>query len=247
MEQYVSLAGIYDDNINMDYTKWAGFVKQVFNRENLDIKDCKSLELGCGSGNMTLELKRMGFDIIGLDISQEMLQVASEKALSSYMKIMFINQDMVSFQINRSFKGVFSFCDVINYVTEEERLLECFRRVYSCLESGGVFIFDISSEHKLKDMIGNNTFTRNEENLCYIWDNYFEGNQLEMYITFFVKQGKLYKRLEERHLQRAYGVEEIKDLLVRAGFKSIESYDDYSFNDINKDTLRISFVAKKEE
>ncbi len=247
MEQYVSLAGIYDENINMDYSKWAGFVRDVFKEHSIDIRGCRGLELGCGSGNMTLELKKMGFDIMGLDVSQEMLRVAAEKALANYMRIMFINQDMTSFQVNKSFKGVFSFCDVINYLTEEEGLLQCFNRVYSTLEAGGLFIFDISSEHKLKDVIGNNTFTKNEDDLCYIWDNYLENSLLEMYITFFVKQGRLYKRLDEKHLQRAYSAEEIIKLLSRAGFNNVKTYDDYSFKDINKDTLRISFVAKKEE
>lgn len=251
MEQYVSLAGIYDDNINMDYPKWASFVKEVFEREKLNIRNSRALELGCGSGNMTIELKKMGFDIIGLDISQDMLQIAAEKALSNYMKIMFINQDMTCFQVNRSFKGVFSFCDVINYVTDEEKLLECFKRVYSSLEAGGLFIFDISSEHKLKDVIGNNTFTRNEEDMCYIWDNYLEGDLLEMYITFFVKQEGggplLYKRFDETHVQRAYSVDKILELLRKSGFENIKFYDDYSFNHVNKDTLRISFVVKKEE
>jgi ubiquinone/menaquinone biosynthesis C-methylase UbiE len=247
MEQYVSLAGIYDNNINMDYPKWASFVKEVFKGEGLDIRNSKALELGCGSGNMTVQLKKMGFDVIGLDISQEMLQVAAEKALSSYMKIMFINQDMTSFQVNKSFNGVFSFCDVINYITDEEKLFECFKRVYSSLDVGGLFIFDISSEHKLKDVIGNNTFTRNEEDLCYIWDNYLEDSLLEMYITFFVKQGALYKRFDEKHLQRAYGTDRIMSLLNKSGFQNIKTFDDYSFSPINKDTLRISFVAKKEE
>jgi len=247
MEQYVSLAGIYDNNINMDYPKWASFVKEVFVKEKLDIKNSRALELGCGSGNMTIELKKMGFDIMGLDISQDMLQVAMEKALSNYMKIMFIKQDITCFQVNKSFKGVFSFCDVINYVTEEEKLLECFKRVYSSLEAGGLFIFDISSEHKLKDIIGNNTFTRNEEDLCYIWDNYMEDDLLEMYITFFVKQGTLYRRFDETHVQKAYSVDKILNLLEKSGFKNIKFFDDYSFNPVNKDTLRVSFVAKKEE
>lgn len=247
MEQYVSLAGIYDNNINMDYSKWAAFVKEVFKRERLSIMSSKALELGCGSGNMTVELKKMGFDIMGLDISQDMLQIAAEKALSNYMKIMFIKQDMTSFQVNKSFKGVFSFCDVINYITDEEKLLECFKRVYSALDTGGLFIFDISSEHKLKDIIGSNTFTRNEEDLCYIWDNYLEDDLLEMYITFFIKQGILYRRFDETHIQRAYGADKIWSLLKTSGFQNIKLFDDYSFNPVSKDTLRISFVAKKEE
>jgi ubiquinone/menaquinone biosynthesis C-methylase UbiE len=247
MEQYSGLAEIYDRTIDMDYDKWADFVKSYFESKGSGIRGKRLLELGCGTGNMTLRLKSLGADVTAIDISQEMLTVAEEKSWSKKIKLSYLNQDMVNFNIQRKFSIAASFCDGYNYILEKENLKESFKRVFNHLDKGGYFIFDISTPYKLKNKVGNNTFTLNEEDISYIWDNYLEDDTIEMYLTFFVKQDKLYRRLEEHHIQRIYEIDFIEKSLEEAGFKNIEIYDDYSLQPANMESLRATFIAMKEE
>jgi hypothetical protein len=125
--------------------------------------------------------------------------------------------------------------------------LKSLKRVYSHLNNGGYFGFDISTAHKLKDGLGNNTFTQNKEDISYIWDNYIEDNIIEMYITFFVKEGKLYRRFQEHHVQKAWEVDYLIEKLSHVGFKEISVYDDYTMESISSDSSRAVFICKKEE
>lgn len=247
MESYTGLSQIYDKTIDMDYQKWSSFVLEYFKQKDVQTRGKKLLELGCGTGNMTMKLREIGFDITGLDLSADMLEAAMEKALKKRYKIMFINQNMIDFKMNRKYDFVFSFCDGYNYLLSERELKNSFTRVYEHLNGDGYFLFDISTEHKLKNLIGNQTFTRNEDEISYIWDNYLEKDLLEMYITFFISEGKLYRRVKEKHVQRAWKNEELVKLLEHIGFTEIELFDDYSFNEARSNSLRTVFICKKEE
>ncbi len=245
MKQYANLATIYDKMIDVNYDEWVKFIEEYFRNKDITLKGKKTLELGCGTGNMTMRLKEKGMEITALDISDDMLTLAQEKAFEKRFKINFLNQDMAEFDLNRKFDLVFSFCDGYNYIIEEESLANSFNRVFKHLNNDGVFIFDISTQHKLRDIIGGNTFTMNDEKLCYIWDNYYEKDILEMYITFFVTEGRLYKRIDETHIQRAYSVEALIELLYKTGFKRVEVFEDYSFNTLNDESIRATFMAEK--
>lgn len=247
MEQYSGLAEIYDRTIDIDYDAWVNFISEYFGEKGVDLRGKRLLELGCGTGNMTLRLREKGMDITAMDISQEMLTLAEEKTWNRRLKINYLNQDMVSFNIQREYYMAAAFCDAYNYILENKELQESFKRVFSHLESGGWFIFDISTSYKLSNIIGNNTFTMNEEDLSYIWDNYLDGDTLEMYISFFVREGRLYRRFEEHHIQRIYDVDFIVDALKTAGFKNIDILDDYSLRPLRKDSLRATFIAQREE
>jgi fatty acid-binding protein DegV len=213
MNQYEGLAGIYDSLIDTDYDKWTEFLQKYLSRHNINPLGKKVLELGCGTGNMTLRIKKMGMNVTAIDISQDMLSIASQKAADKGSKIMFLKQNMTSFNTGKKYDMIFSFCDGYNYVIEDKEITKSFERVYNHMNSGGIFIFDISTSYKLSSVLGNNTFTLNEDERCYIWDNYFEDNKIEMYITFFVKEGNLYRRFEERHIQKSHETEFIKEKL----------------------------------
>lgn len=247
MESYNGLAQIYDNTIDMDYEKWTKFVFEYFKNKGIELKGKKLLELACGTGNMTLRLKSQGIDITAIDLSDEMLYAAQQKALKKRCKILFVNQNIIDFNINKKFDLVFSFCDGYNYITEETDLAKSFGRVYSHLNNGGYFLFDISTPFKLKNNIGNNTFTCNEGEMYYIWDNYIDDDILEMYITFFVKEGSLYRRFKEHHVQRAWEYDYLKESLNRAGFKDIDTFDDYTFNKAQDNSIRATFICKKEK
>ncbi|QCX32947.1 class I SAM-dependent methyltransferase [Caloramator sp. E03] len=244
MEQYTALSKIYDDMIDIDYDKWMRFVENYF---SWSLKNKNILELACGTGNMTLRLKEKGCNITAFDISEDMLSIAEEKARINRQKINFLKQDIRSFNIDKKFDYIFCFCDGYNYVIEDDDIIKSFNNVYKHLMPNGYFLFDISTSYKLKNIIANNTFTLNEEKLCYIWDNYLDGDILEMYITFFIKEGALYKRFDERHIQKAYEVDKIMHYLSIIGFKDIKIFDDYTLSDIKNDSLRAVIIAKKEE
>lgn len=247
MEQYMYLSQIYDEMIDIDYAKWGSFVSKFFEDKGITLQGKKALELACGTGNMSLELKKLGLDIVAVDMSEDMLRVAQEKARNAYAKIMFVEQDMTELDIQSRFDQAFCFCDGFNYITDEDELEDVFKNVYNKLNPGGYLIFDISSAYKLKKVIGSSTFTRNTETLCYIWDNYIEDDILEMYITFFIKNGSMYERFDENHIQRAYETDYIVKCLERAGFKNIETFDDYNFKDSAEESLRVTFAAQREE
>lgn len=247
MESYTELSYIYDKTIEMDYQKWIRFVVEYFELRGIQIRGKNVLELACGTGNMTIKLREAGFDVTGLDLSSDMLQKASDKALKKRYKIMFLHQNMSSFDVHKTYDFMFSFCDGYNYLTTEKELKSSFNRVYSHIKDGGYFLFDISTEYKLQNKIGNQTFTRNEEDISYIWDNYFENGLLEMYITFFIKEGQFYKRVKERHVQRAWKNDEIVGFLASTGFSEIELYEDYSFDTPDEKGQRTVFICKKEE
>ena len=246
-ESYIGLAEIYDKTIEVDYNKWINFIVEYFDSKKIKLYGKKLLELGCGTGNMTFKLKELGMDITALDLSDEMLHNAKQKALKKRLKLLFINQNMIDFNINKTFDFVFSFCDGYNYIIKEKDLLNSFKRTYSHLNEGGYFIFDISTAYKLKEKLGNNTFTRNEDELSYIWDNYINGDILEMYITFFVKCGDLYKCFKEHHIQRGWDNEYIRACLVQSGFKDISVFEDYTFKDAANNSTRATFICKREE
>lgn len=245
MSQYTGIAEVYDRLIDMDYDGWENFLVEFFNKEGFSYKGKKCLELGCGTGNMTLRLKKIGFEVYGMDISEDMMCVAQEKLMEENLRAVLLNQDMTDFSIDKSFSCIFSFCDGYNYITDENKLVNSFKNVYSHLNDGGYFIFDVSSEYKLKNIIGSKSFTLVEDDICYIWDNFIDGDIIEMYITFFVKKGNLYKRIEESHIQRAYSCDFLKRCLEKTGFKKINIYNGYSFEKYSPLGERILFVCKK--
>lgn len=245
MKQYTGIAAIYDSMIDIDYNKWMKFIEDYLNNKGITLKGKRALELACGTGNMSLRLKEKGIDVTAIDISEDMLSFAQGKAFERRYKINFLNQDITEFELNRKFDFAFSFCDGYNYIIEEESLVNSFKRVFEHLDNKGIFIFDVSTMHKLRDIIGGNTFTMNDEALCYIWDNYYENDMLEMYITFFVKQGELYKRIEENHIQMAHSTKTLVELLYKTGFAKVEVLEDYSFKELNDRSIRATFIAEK--
>ncbi len=246
VDQYCGFAHLYDRLMeDVDYEDWANYVEKVMvqNRN----KPHKILEIACGTGNVTIPLAKKGYNILGLDISKDMLMIAKNKALENNINILFIEQDMIDLELEEKFDCILSMCDGINYIVDINDLMKVFQGVYNALEDGGVFIFDISSHYKIKNVLGNNTFGENLEDLCYLWENYFDegSNTIEMDLTFFIQDGKYYKKEEEYHVQRAYKSEEIIKILNQLDFKDIKEYDGFTFNPSKDNSERIFFVAKK--
>lgn len=245
MLQYKEFASIYDKLMwDIDYQQWYKYITRILKK--YDIKEKRLLEMACGTGSMTKFFSEDMYDITCFDISEEMLVVAYEK-LRKCKNVQILNQDMRNFSLNKKFDIVLSLCDSINYITEKEDLMNVFNNVYKHLDEDGIFIFDINSYFKISNIIGNNTFINDEEDVFYTWQSFFDKEDSLGYydLTFFIYNGSLYERIDEEHIQRAYTTEEIMELLDKSGFKKIDVYQGFSFEDIREKTERINFVVRK--
>ncbi|KXZ40268.1 Ubiquinone/menaquinone biosynthesis C-methylase UbiE [Alkalithermobacter thermoalcaliphilus JW-YL-7 = DSM 7308] len=247
MKQYEEFAFIYDELMDdVDYDGWVDYIEKIYKSENLKVNTI--LELACGTGNLTTRLAKRGYAIVGIDISEEMLSVAREKAEKENLDIVFLNQDMTQLDFDvYNIDCVLCGCDGFNYILDKQDLLNIFKKVKNILKDEGLFIFDISSYFKLSTILSNNTFAENRDDLAYIWENYFdeEDNILQMDLAFFVKEKNYFKRFEEVHYQRAYKNEEIIKLLKKAGFDKIKIYKDFTFSEDDESSERVFFIAKK--
>ena len=173
MEAYSKFAQVYDlfmDNI--DYEGWAEYVTARL--KEYGIADGLVLELGCGTGTMTGLLADRGYDMIGVDNSEEMLAEAMEKRVESGQDILYLLQDMQEFELYGTVRAVVSVCDSLNYITEREDLLQVFRLVNNYLDPEGIFLFDMNTIHKYRDLMGDTTIAEYREQGSFIWDNSFD-------------------------------------------------------------------------
>ena len=242
---YNRFAYLYDELINdVDYDKWVEYYYKIFRRFNLDPK--LGLDLGCGTGNLTTRFAEMGVEMTGVDISQDMLMVAQEKSVGK--DILYLNQDMCEFELYGTVDFIVSGLDCINYITDKRDLGKVMRLVNNYLNPGGLFIFDINTEHKLKNIIGNNTFILENDDVFCSWQNEFDKKRkvCEFYLTFFMREKDNYVRFDEQHEERAYSVEEIKSAVENSGMRLLGVYDNLSFGKISKNSERIFFVAQEQ-
>ncbi|MCC8160363.1 MAG: class I SAM-dependent methyltransferase [Oscillospiraceae bacterium] len=245
MNSYSDFAYIYDSLMHrdIDYEKWADYIENIFTLYG--VNPSLVCDLACGTGNITIPLARRGYDMTGVDISEDMLNIARSK--SEGLDILFLNQSMNDLDLYGTMGAFLCMIDGLNYILPPKSLLKLFTRIKTCfIDDGGLFIFDISTEYKLKNIIGSNTFVHCDKNIFYTWQNrYIEKRKLsDMFLTFFVKQGKKYARFEERHLQRAHSVGELTFLLKKAGFTSVDTFDELSFAAPNQNSERIVFVCR---
>lgn len=246
MEAYSGFAEVYDFLMkDVDYDGWVEYIEKVFEREGTKPKTI--LELACGTGNITNRLSRKGYDMIGVDISCEMLIFAKDKSYDLGLDVKYLNQDMRELEISKKVDSIICLCDGFNYIVEENHLLSIFKKVHTLLNADGLFIFDISSYYKLAEILGNNVYGENYEDVSYIWQNYFEEETsiCELDLTIFKREKSLFKRHQESHFQRAYRREEVVKLLQEAGFENINGYKGFSFKEFKYSDERICFVCKK--
>ncbi len=247
-DSYSGFAYIYDRLMqDIDYDAWVDYIEAIFDRCGVTPK--LVLELACGTGNICCRMAQRGYDMIGIDLSQDMLNIAVPKAEEKDLDILYLQQDMREFELYGTVDAVLCLIDSVNYITQEKDLIQVFKLVRNYLNPGGLFIFDINSAHKLKEIIGSNTFVVNEDDIFYVWENnYDEKDEIcEFFLTFFVKEGRKYNRIDEYHREKAYSTCVIKDCLKKAGLYLVDIYEPFSFQKPMEKSERIFFVAQRKD
>ena len=208
------------------------------------------VELGCGTGSFTQIMKKKGYDIMGIDMSPEMLNIARNKAAEAGLDIMYLEQDMRELDLYCTAGTIVSVCDSINYLIEDEDVIETFRLVNNFLYPGGIFIFDFNTLYKYRDVIGDTTIAENREDCSFIWDNYYhEEEHINEYdLTIFVRtsgEEDVFRRFSETHYQRGYTVEDMKYYLKEAGLELVTIVDADTHKAPTAESQRIYIVARE--
>ena len=222
---YTGFAEVYDRFMdNVPYDTWCAYLVSLLREEG--IEDGVLLDLGCGTGSLTERLAAEGYDMIGVDNSEEMLAQAMDKRVESGRDILYLLQDMRSFELYGTVRAIVSLCDCVNYILTEEDLAQVFRLANNYLDPGGVFIFDLNTEYKYASM-GSRTIAEDREDCSFIWENEYrpEEHLNEYDLAVFVREEEdLFRKYTETHLQRAWSVEEIRSAAEQAGMEFVTVY-----------------------
>lgn len=242
---YASLAPVYDSfNGELDYSAWADFIEKSI-KENLGCRAEYILDLACGTGKMTIELAKRGYDMIGVDISSEMLTVARERAEDAGTDgILWLCQDMTEFELYGTVEATVCCLDAINHLLTEKEVSRCFSLVHNYLVPDGIFIFDINSEYKFETVYGQNDYVFEDEGSLCVWQNDYCDGFCDFYISLFEKNTDgSYRRTDSEQSEKMYTAEQIKRLLKENSLELIAVYGD-DFGEPTATSERLHFVAR---
>jgi cyclopropane fatty-acyl-phospholipid synthase-like methyltransferase len=245
---YQQFAYIYDYLMkDVPYDSWVEFVRRQADQHS--VKGKTLLDVGCGTGELSLRLLKEGYSVTGTDLSEDMLFIARDKAEQQGVQLPLFQQDMSELEDLGSFDIITIFCDSLNYLENEGKVLDTFKRTREHLHDGGIFLFDVHSIYKITQIFLNETFTLNDEEVSYIWDC-FPGkapNSVEHELTFFVKDENTnqFERIDELHYQRTYPVLTLENWLNEAGFDVLSVTADFTGSQPDDQSERIFFACKK--
>lgn len=255
---YAQFAYHYDRLMSdMPYPSWLSFLRQCWLQ--YDVSPRTLVDLGCGTGSLSIPLAQDGLQVTGLDISTDMLAVAQYKTeelrkLSGFAKggtVQWIEQDMSEWELSNSVDCAISFCDCLNYLTEEDEVRLTFKRTFAGLTTGGLFIFDVHAPQQLVGYAESQPFIMDEEDISYIWTCEYDEARMEIehHLSIFdlqdVKGTQLYRKIEEIHIQRAYPHQWIEEQLVASGFEILSVSADFTFDLPTEQSERLFFVARR--
>lgn len=245
--KYELLAEIYDrftDDFNHD--DWAKWYWRLISSVKPGIKSL--LDAGCGTGPLSVRFAKMGIKVTGIDLSEDMLRVASDKARTWGVLVRFAKQDMREMEIPSRADAVISACDGVNYLLTEEDVKAFFRRAYASLKPSSPFAFDISNTEKLRKMGETYLFGEDREDSAYLWTNEYDEDTrlINMNLTFFVEEedGR-FSRFTEHHVQRAHRKEEIVKWLSETGFTDIRVFGSDEGESEGPGGKRMYFLCRK--
>ena len=246
MDAYTGFAEVYD--LFMDdipYAEWCGYLAGLL--EEYGIQDGLVADLGCGTGKLTRLLAGRGYDMIGIDLSGEMLEIAREK--SGPEEILYLMQDMREFELYGTVRAIVSICDSMNYLMGREELVRVLGLANNYLDPGGIFIFDLNTPYKYETVLGEQTIAENREAGSFIWENYYDPEErVNQYdLTLFVRQEDgLYRKFEETHFQYAFGLEEVKQAVREAGMELVAMYDAFTREPVREDSERVYVIVREQ-
>ena len=247
MSAYGAFAELYDQLMDdFDYAEWSKYYIELIRRQGVTPKtmcDC-----ACGTGSMSVQFAARDLRVTGVDIAQDMLEIAAVKARREGVKAMFVCQDMCALELPRPVDALVCACDGVNYLLTEERLKAFFSAAFRAVKPGGALAFDISSRYKLEETMGEAFFGEERDDVAYLWANSLDKEKhiVTMDITFFAREEEdIYRRFTEKHVQRAHSAEEIAALLAECGFEGIEIFGDRTFDAPAADEKRIHFLARR--
>ncbi len=246
---YDLIAPFYDRiNSDLNYSDWADFIEKITLSE-LGHKPEITLDLACGTGSMTIELAKRGYDMIGIDYSTEMLNVARERAeTQGELGILWLLQDITEFELYGTVELVVSTLDCLNHLTEEADLKKCLSLVHNYLSPDGIFIFDINSKYKFENIYAENSYAMETENAFCVWQNYYdeECEVCNFYITLFEESDDgRYERYDEEQNERMYTLSKMRSLLENAGFEFVGAYGDFDFNVADENIDERIYIAAR--
>ena len=247
---YDLLAPIYDSiNSDIDYSEWADFIEKIIARDYKQGKPELVLDLGCGTGSMTLELAKRGYDMTGIDYSPEMLDIARNRAIDEGLdsKMLWLCQDMTEFELYGTVDVTVSCLDSLNHLTGGSDLESCLKLVHNYLIPDGLFIFDINGKYKFENIYADNSYVIEEAGSFCVWQNYYDEKSklCDFYITLFKEgQNGTYRRYDEVQTERMYTLRTVKSLLKKCGFELIGVYSDFDFTEGTDNDERLYIAAR---
>lgn len=246
---YTGFAQVYDEFMdNIPYDEWVDYLAGLLKEH--DISDGIIAELGCGTGNVTGRLAARGYDMIGIDNSEEMLMIAREKAPVDG-RILYLEQDMRAFELFGTVRAFVSICDSMNYLLTDHDLVQVMKLVNNYLDPGGLFIFDLKTVYNYQEILGTQVFAESREDNSYIWVNSYDpGTRINQYdLTLFVQEYEdeedLFRRYEETHYQKAWILDEIMKAADEAGMRFIKAYHAFSRENPRPESERIYVILQE--
>lgn len=245
-EIYAGFAGVYDEFMdNIPYDEWHSYLHELLIENN--VKSGIVVDLACGTGSMTYRLAEDGYDMIGIDLSEDMLDIARDKCNAD---VLLLQQDMRELDLYGTAAAMVCVCDGMNYILESDDLRKVFKKVYIFLDYNGIFIFDMKTEYFYEDILGDRVIADNRENASFIWDNeYHKDTHVNEYLLTIYsladEESDLFARYDEMHYQKAYSIEEISRLLEEAGLELLNVYNAFTKNAPDKKSERVYFIAKR--
>ena len=244
MSGYHSFSRFYDNlTFNVDYKKRADYIQSVLSLYSHEWG--LTLDLACGTGSLTVELKRRGVDIFGIDGSPEMLSVAMDKAYDEELSVLFLCQQMDELDLYGTIDTCICTLDSLNHITDKDKLQKVFDRVALFMNPDGYFVFDVNTVYKHKSILADNTFVYDTDSVYCVWQNSLkENNIVDIELDLFERDGEVYDRTSERFSERAYEIDELKEMLQNSGFEVKAVYHDMTTEPLRDDSDRAVFVAR---
>lgn len=242
---YQTFAQVYDAIMDETlYDRWGEFVDS-----QLQDKKPKLLELACGTGALAVALSKRGYNVTGLDLSENMLSLANERAVEEQVDIPLIQADMMELSDIGQFEAVTCFSDSLCYMPDEKAVLKVFQQVYNVLTETGKFLFDVHSIYQTDTVFPGYMFNDQSDEISFLWRSYAgeEPHSVEHDLTFFVydEELDLYDRYDETHKERTYSLDQYKNMLSKAGFSSVEVSADFGDSEVIEESPRWFFVCTK--